>query len=550
MIRRALSRVGMSLALMCIGLTMPAPAAAGTDTTTQTAATAIAPIVDCQALPESMDFARLQDAPTEINSASVVAASGDAPEFCDVKATIAPQIRVELKLPTHTWQGRYLQQGCGGYCGSITSPTFPSCDLQPGGDFATAATDDGHSGAGVWALNDQQLRNDYGFRAVHVVSIADKAIIKAFYGVGPQHTYFNGCSDGGREAMDEAERYPDDFDGIVAGALEIYAAELNVEMHAWDTQVNTDANGNSILGPNKVGALHAAVISACDGADGLVDGQIDDPRACQFDPGTIECAGGTDTPACLTPAQVDAARKIYQGPTDPQGERLYPGAIPYGSELAWSGFDVANSGAQPAIADIGNTYLRFQAFGIGELGPKLPDWKFTREAFDSLRAQSGVEDALYTDLSKFRDRGGKLIIYHGWADQGIPPMGTVAYYAALQERMGGLDATRKFARLFMIPTMYHCRGGYGPTQFDLINPIVHWVERDEAPTKVIVSGTDPQDANATRNRPVFAYPERAMYVGSGSVDDANNFTSVMPSTPPDDHVDWVGADLYNRPPSP
>jgi Tannase and feruloyl esterase len=496
------------------------------------------------------DFTRIPNAPTHVTSASVVPGTATAPEFCDVRGYVAPQVQFELKLPTSTWQGRYLQQGCGGYCGAIPTTGFLACDLQPQGNFAVAATNDGHVGGdGLWALNDEQLRIDYGSRAVHVVSIAAKAILAAYYGVGPQHSYFNGCSDGGREALMEAQRYPADFDGIVAGAPEIYAMPLNAEEQAWNAIANLDANGGPILTADKLPALHAAVLAACDAKDGLADGQIDDPRQCTFDPASIQCAAGQDGPGCLTPAQVAAARKLYQGVEDPQGRHLYPGGLPLGSEGGWVPFAVPPPGGSALDPSLANNYLEFQAFRAGQLGPSVQQWQFTVDNFNRLRPEAQVYDALDADLSAFQRRGGKLIIWHGWSDPGIPPFGTLAYYAAVRDRMGGLAAVQRFARMFMFPSVYHCGGGYGPNQFDVIDPITHWVEQGNAPQVLVASQTSSSGA-VVRTRPIFPYPERAQYVGSGSIDDAANFKAVTPSPLPDDHVDWVGNDLFRAPVGP
>jgi Tannase and feruloyl esterase len=552
---RGFSALGALVATLALGAGTAAPGAVGMTVGAPALAAAmtgpVAPRLACAALAQPEpgggvpNFGATPGAPTRVSLASVVAATATAPEFCDVNGYVSAQIQFELKLPTKTWQGRYLQNGCGGFCGAVGSPGFPSCDLQPGGDFAVSATNDGHAGAGfdaLWAATDQQERVDFGTRAVHVVSVASKAIIQAFYGTAPQRSYFSGCSDGGREALMEAQRFPADFDGIVAGAPANIWAPLNGEYQAWLGRINADAQGQPILTPDRLPALHAAAIASCDGADGLMDGQIDDPRACSFDPASIQCAAGANQPACLTPAQVDVARKAYSGPVDAQGRHLYPGGEPVGSELAWAGWFVT-TGAPGIGLLIGDNYLKYSAFPIGQGTSSVQDWRFTVDGFNRLRTEGPVFNATNPDLSAFRRRGGKLILWHGWSDQAIAPTGTPAYYDAVQDRMGGLGSVQQFARLFMFPSMYHCGGGFGPTQFDMINPITHWVERGEAPARIVATQTD-AGGKVVRTRPVFAYPEQARYVGSGSIDDAGNFVGVMPAHRPNDDFQWVGSDLF------
>jgi len=532
---------GAAPGVMGIAVKAPAPGVA--------LAAPLAPRLACAALAQPApggavpDFGAIPGAPTRVTSAAVVAATATTPEFCDVKGYVAPQVQFELKLPTKTWQGRYLQNGCGGFCGAIGQTGFPSCDLQPGGDFAVSATDDGHLAPGfdaVWAATDEQVRIDLGSRAVHVVSVASRAIIQAFFGIAPQRSYFMGCSDGGREGLMEAQRFPADFDGIVAGAPANIWAPLNGEFQVWLARINVDGQGAPILTPDRLPALHAAALASCDGADGLVDGQIDDPRACRFDPASVQCAAGANQPSCLTAAQVDVARKAYSGPVDARGRHLYPGGEPVGSELAWAGWFVGPPGIGPLIGD---DYLKYSAFPIGQRTSSVQDWRFTVDGFNRLRTEGRVFDSTSADLSAFARRGGKLILWHGWSDQAIPPTGTPAYYQAVQDRMGGLQAVQQFARLFMVPSTYHCGGGFGPNQFDLVNPIVHWVERGEAPNRIVATQTG-GGGSVVRTRPLFAYPERAKYVGSGSIDDAANFVGVMPAHAPDDRFDWVGNDLF------
>ena len=304
--------------------------------------------IDCRALVQDgftsnatvPDFQDIPEAPTRIQSATIVAATATQPEYCDVRGYVQSQIKFQLKLPTTTWQGRYLQFGCGGFCGTITPTTFPACRTELGGDFAIASTNDGHDAAGtdaLWAGQTEQPRIDFGYRAVHVVAVAAKAIQAAYYGRAPIKSYFQGCSDGGREGLMEAQRYPDDFDGIVAGAPALQM-EFSPLFLANVIQANTGADGNPILTLDKLAPLHAAVVEACDGNDGVTGNDlIGDPRDCRSTRRSIRCPGA-DGPTCLTSAQVSVVRTIYAGARDRSGRRLDPRMTPRGSELTWAGW--------------------------------------------------------------------------------------------------------------------------------------------------------------------------------------------------------------------
>jgi Tannase and feruloyl esterase len=526
----------------------------------------------CASIATLTSLAGLPHYPTAIASATVVAASaGNAttppnPEYCNVQGMIAPQTHFDLQLPLTTWQGRYLQNGCGGYCGTVSGQTFPTCDATLQGDFAMATDDEGHvtaaglGGGGLFAFNDQQLRDEYGYESEQALYVVSRYLINYFYGQEPNYSYFNGCSDGGREAMEMAERYPDDFNGIIAGAPEIYAGPLNAEAQTWFYKVNTDANGNAILTDNKLAALQTAVINACGGDDGVAgDGIITDPQDCHFNPASIECPAGTDSNSCLTPAQVQVVREYYEGPTDPQGQRLYPGSVQYGSEGGWSVFELppsANGGSVPTTesldyAGLSQPYLRYQLLQPGHLGPDPSQWQFTAQDFRSMFPVANTWDALDTNLSAFERHGGKLIMWQGWADNGIPPTGTVDYYDTLVSRNGGLTSTQKFARLFMEPTVYHCGGGYASAvQPDLILPMVEWVETGTAPG----GASDPLTISYTINnssvsRPVYPYPDIPSYNGSGPTSDASSFHAVVAPAYANhtDYTNWIGNNLLYQP---
>ena len=526
--------------------TTPPPPLTGLKTHSSAARPAVAPVVApavaCAAM-DAVDVSTAVGAGTGIVSATAATAPGGYP-VCDVKGVIAPQIQFEVQLPTQTYQQRYLQTGCGGLCGSlaINAPAAVGCAPLADGAFATASNNQGHVAGGSADGNfgtDDALRVDFAYRADHLTALAAKALITAFYGRAPRYSYFDGCSQGGHEALTEAQRYPHDFDGILAGAPASITTELNGFNQPWLARVDFDAAGRVILPASKLPALHAAVLARCDGLDGLVDGQLDDPRHCSFDPATLTCPAGTDNGGCLTPAQVTVVRKIYSGAVDAGGRHLYPGGQPYGSELVWAGWMIPPDPAAPQNSTIawriGNGWVKYLAFHPNPpLRTTLNDIAFDRATFDRVQRLAGLYDATDPDLRAFQRAGGKLMLWHGWADQAIPPTGTVAYYQAVQDRMGGLAATQRFARLFMFPGMYHCGGGTGPNSFDLLTPLLDWVETGAAPQRVVAS------LPGVRTRPVFAYPLVARYDGTGSTDDATNFTAAEPTSPVDDHFPWLG----------
>lgn len=518
----------------------------------------------CSAL-TGRDFAAIPDAPTALFSAQVVPAAAQTPEYCDVKGYVTPQIQFEVQLPTQNWNHRYLQVGCGGYCGSLRGSPESIAALNQ--NYAVAFDNSGHIGGGIgaasalWGLDWPQMRIDFGYRSEHITSIAVKAIATAFYGKSPRYSYFQGCSNGGRQALMEAQRYPNDFNGIIAGAPAAIQAPLNGEYETWNARANEDERGNAILPADKLSLIHKAAIANCDGKDGLVDGQITDPSVCTFKPQSLLCSNNRAAANCLTTAQIAVVNKLYGGVRDTQGRLLYPGSQTIGSELGWVGTSIGTSGMPPFAAEISNSYLKYLAF------PKSPpasfsykDWQFTHEGFDRLRPLGKVYNATNPNLKAFRDRGGKLMLYHGWSDPAIPPQGTIAYYQAVQDTLGGLAKVRSFARLFMLPGVYHCQGGTGPSHVDFLTAIVAWVEQGAPPTQIIASQTADDSASGgfsnptqrstssnttiVRTRPIFPYPMQARYIGRGSIDDAANFVAVMPAQTPNDRIDWVGNDLF------
>lgn len=527
-----------------------APAGAAVDKAERT----VSPVRECAELVRAYD---LPGARTRVEQATVVPASALGPEHCDVQGVIEPAIKFRLKLPTQTYAGRYLQVGCGAYCGVIPDLTFPDCGKQAPGDVAVAGTDNGHVGHGQlpfldteWAKDDQQARDDFFYRAPHVLARASKAIIKTFYGQGPRVSYFDGCSMGGREALLLAQRYPYDFDGIISSASAHYMGPGLGSYLAWLAQANLRPDGTEVLSAAKLRVVNAAVIAACDRIDGLADGILTDPRACEWDPVALRCPSGPERPDCLTPAQVSAMRKLYARPADAHGRVLYPGSLPRGGELALIGYgvsDPANGIKVPFIIPDANAYLENLGYPIGKPHSSVFEYEFTARDFHRLTPEGRKGNAASLDLSAFKRAGGKLLLWSGWSDMAVPAEGTVDYYSRLAARNGGLAKTQEWARLFLVPSGHHCLLGGDPQGLNVFQPfdeLVSWVERGKAPDRIVAAGTEvPGNPSSpvVRTRPVFPYPLVPQYDGSGSIDDARNFVAGKPIVNPRyDQISWLG----------
>jgi hypothetical protein len=522
------------------------------------------PAGPCGAIAQQ-DFAKVPGAPGAISSTAIVSATQTSPEYCKVTGMIAPQIQFELDLPTKTWNGHYLQLGCGGYCGQVQGGS--DCSAALARNYAVGYDNSGHLGGfmgdsnAFWGLNEPVLRADFGYASEHKLALVAKAIMKAFYGKAQSYAYYQGCSNGGRMALQVAQRWPEDFNGIIAGAPAALQAPLNGEFHTWNGVVNFDAQGKPILTSDKLSLINTAVLAQCGDQDGLAEPYLTDPRACDFKPESLLCRPGGDPTQCLTQAQVAALKKFYSGPVDAQGRHLYTGGLPLGSEPGWGG-GMPGAESAPGAMDqqISGGYLKYLAFANSPgASYDIKNWKFDLPGFDSLRPLGLVYNASDPNLAAFRSRGGKLILYHGWADPSIPPFGTVAYYQALQDVNGGLAATQKFARLFMVPGMYHCSGGPGATVFDMLTPLEQWVEKGVAPDKILATkyaGSDQSGGFANPNaggttsgqvaftRPLYPYPLAAKYDGKGDPNSADSFVATMTPGGADGRYEWVGNDLF------
>ncbi|POM73589.1 Hypothetical protein PHPALM_9551 [Phytophthora palmivora] len=459
-----------------------------------------------------------------------------------------------------------------------------------GGEFALAATDMGGGMDGKVFANNPGRRKSFAYSAQHLTSLVSKTLMQVYYGQKPRYSYFNGCSDGGREGVMEALRYPNDFDGILAGAPAMLFQFQNSLHHGWLAMSNIvgpmpalppmrrgpppgperrgppegrspghDLPGGgptAIVTASKLPLLHAAVVRACDALDGLTDGLLSDPRLCKFDPRELICeAEAVASDECLTEAEVNTILKFYNGPVDPVTRRhLTVGSAQFGSELAWEGVFVPRRQHEAVMsAHIALAALKYLIF---EPNPPesytLNDLKFTEATVDLLRARHPLLDATNPDLAAFKAAGGKLILWHGWSDEHISPRTTIAYHEALQKQMGGVEQVAEFERLYLLPGVQHCGRGEGMAAVDLVTPLLEWVEQGSAPHKILTSTELDNDLppwmpamtpTITRSRPIYPYPSLAKYSGQGDVNDAANYIEGEPLYT-DKTRDWAGESFF------
>jgi feruloyl esterase len=437
-------------------------------------------------------------------------------EFCRVAATLTPSrdsdIRIEVWMPAgNRWNANFQAVGNGAWAGSISYPAMATA-LNDG--YATASTDTGHTGnVATFIPGHPEKVVDFAERAVHEMTVAAKAIIEANYGRRPTKSYFNGCSTGGRQALTEVQRYPADYDGVIAGAPANYTSRLQ-GTQVWISGLVTK-NPDAAIPAVKFAVLHAAALSACDARDGVKDGVIESPLKCVFDPKVLLCRGA-DGADCLTAAQVDAARKTYQGPMTAKGVNLYPGLEP-GSETGWATL----SGARPmAYAEEVYQHLVFK-----DLNWNYLTFEPERDMRVGAKETGALMDAVDPNLRPYFYRGGKLLLYHGWADPGVPPRNTIHYYRSVVQTVGRSSASENL-RLFLVPGMGHCGGGDGTSTFNAMAALADWAEQGHAPDQMRASRV--RGGQTDRTRPLCAYPRVAKYEGKGSTDEAANFSCRLP----------------------
>ena len=424
--------------------------------------------------------------------------------FCRVAVTLTPasksDIKAEFWLPSTGWNGKLQVVGNGGFAGTIS---YAAMATALGGGYAAASTDTGHTGPSPNTFANEDVLIDFAHRAIHETTVAAKTAVNGFFGNAPKLSYFNGCSTGGRQAVTAAQRYPEDFDGIIAGAPASHTS-TQAFGQIWFSQALGDPA--SALSREKLTLVHDAVLGACDALDGAKDGVLENPLACKFDPQVLACKEESDAASCLTPAQVDGVRRIYAGPSNPRTGRHIFAGLERGSELGWN----------PVPVGYAVDYFKYIVF-------KDPNWDSKTLNYDSHVEQASkggnlVFDATSSDLSRFTRRGGKLIMYQGWAEPGIPPANLVKYFDEIQQKTSG---AKDSVRVFMVPGMGHCGGGNGTSTFDMVAALDGWRDGGKAPAQVNASRV--RDGKVDRTRPLCAWPTVAKYKGSGSIDEAENF---------------------------
>lgn len=434
----------------------------------------------------------------------------ELPAFCRVAATARPTagstIGIEVWLPASTWNGKFLAVGNGGWGGAISYDAMGDA-LKRG--YATAATDDGHRGGSAeFIVGHPEKLIDFAYRAEHEMTVHAKALIKSFYPHEARFSYWSGCSGGGREGLLQAARYPNEFDGVIAGDA------ANVRRNAWALwlAIQTFKDPAARIPAEKYPMIHQFVLDACDAQDGLKDGLISEPEPCDVDFKKLECTGA-DSASCLTSRQVQSAQTLVSPARTAKGEVLFPRLEP-GTELRW-----ARLAGGPNPGELFLDQFRYLVYPNTNW-----DWRTFDLERDAAKAHAVNQPVLELDanLSAFARHGGKLLLYHGWADQQVAPGSSVEFYRAVLKAAPKPDEAPNWARLFMAPGMGHCAGGEGPNEFDALTALERWVEQGAPPAQIVA--THRTAGRVDRTRPLCPYPQVARYKGTGSIDDAENFS--------------------------
>lgn len=448
---------------------------------------------------------------------------------CRAEGVISEEIQFELLLPDD-WNGKFLMGGGGGFVGSLGFQGRFSVNR----GYATVATDTGHQAAGIraeWAQNHLERQVNYGYLGVHRTAEAAKAIIRAYYGDPAEYSYFYGCSNGGRQALIEAQRYPEDFDGIVAGAPAHQFSRVMAAFAYNMQRIFPDPNDleNPLVTPHNRKLLQSTILEQCDKLDGIEDGVLNDPRECGFRLSSLPlCPGGSPAAHCLTVAQREAIAAIYEGPRNQDGQ-IYPG-FPLGGEAegaAWQGWITGPSPAMLKAYGEPSSQFGFATQGFKYLMAQGAAWDYSSYDFETFESDSqnlaSIADATNTDLTALKEAGGKLILWHGWVDAALTAYGSIDYFEAAEKSD---PKVRDYFRLFMMPGVFHCAGGPGPDRVDWVSAIEDWVENGKAPQHPVASRL--AEGKLQKTRPLCVHPERAVYKGNGDPNEAANFECKAP----------------------
>jgi hypothetical protein len=479
------------------------------------------------------DFSLVAEAPTAVVNSKVAAARAEVPARCVVNGITGGTVGFRLELPLEKWNGKFIEMGCGGLCGIFFADNLDlpgDCDVALKRGYSCIIGDGGHKGGdGKWAYNNLQAEFDWGIRAAHITALAGKAITEYFYHAGPKYSYFMGCSGGGVQGLSETQRYPWDFNGVIAGDPRLHLLEGGHLPALWFHAVTHDYDGKPLLSREDYQLVDQFATAECDSADGLADGVITDPRACKLDLQKLACGAGKSS-RCLTAAKIEAVAKAIDGPNIKGLERV--GELP-GSEWIRSG------GAPIDGAIEAYRYLHFSPAPGPRWNIKDVDW-----ANDFKRG--ATMDALYAtfnpDLRRFQATGGKLMLYVGWSDHAKRAIEEIDYYETVERVIGGRRQTQDFFRLFAMPGMGHCRGGSGADSVDFLGYMEAWVEKNQPPDSMVASKLKPSTRagellfhayplspdEVQFSRPLYPYPKQARYLGKGDANSAASFGPVEP----------------------
>lgn len=455
-------------------------------------------------------------------------------QYCDVTGYVAPQNKFELKLPLPgDWNQKFYFYACGGFCGTVIAN---ACNLGLARGYASVTGNGGHDSAlgfdGIWAANAPELQEDFGWRSNHVVTLIAKAITTHYYGKPIKYSYMAGNSKGGQAVLLEAQRFPEDFDGLMPSAPVYDYTGRNTIAAAWFARAVSDGHGGSLLDAEAAQAVHKSVLEHCGAQAGVEEELVTDPPSCKWQPEMIACASGSSRPDCLDARQVAAIKHLMAPATNSKGEVLW--AYPYipGTETQWEGWNYFGTPSRGYLPRFANMELPGQYLGYF-VDEKIREnvnalsFDFDRDPATLARARR-IYDATSVDLRAFKARGGKILMWHGWADGAMPATSSIGYYEGVTKFIGGRMQTEDFFRLFLVPGVHHGGGGPGFTEFDSMTALENWVEKGRAPEKLIAGRLS--NGVVERTRPVFPYPVLARYSGKGDPKQAHSFVPVDTST--------------------